>query len=277
MKSKRARSERRAATTCARAFLVILVILGVFTSGCSYFGRRLDDACDIFTATAEAKAVGFKAQMGPWGGFGIYGSDPDAFGAGFIGGQRTTYDYTDVTMPPLLGFVQKFRNFDDDRRRKEIHVVQSWFIPYLRPQTNPSGFSGGFREAGDWRRVAPRYTQVEVAIGFWGGIRLGMNFGELIDFLVGWTTLDIFGDDVPPAPEEWEAPVETETTSETEIQDPSETEAEAGPERESESPPDEGEFESDTDADDGWDADWDSDWGPDSESELEMEIDPSQP
>ena len=166
--------------------------LGVFLGdGRSFPGasRRLDDAGDIFTATAEARAVGFKAQMGPWGGIGVYGSDSDAFGVGFIGGQLTSYDFTDVTLPPFLGFVQKFRNFDDDRRRKEFHVVQSWGVPSLRPQANPSGFSGGFKEAGDWRRVAPRYTQVEIAIGFWGGIRLGMNIGEFMDFIIGWTTL----------------------------------------------------------------------------------------
>lgn len=275
MKSRRARRETGAAITCARAFPVTLVVLGVLTSGCGYLGRRLDDACDIFTATAEAKAVGFKAQMGPWGGFGIYGSDPDAFGVGFIGGQRTSYDFTDVTMPPLMGFVQKVRNLHDDRRRKEFHVVQSWLVPYLRPQSNPSAFSGGFKEAGDWRRVAPRYTQVEVAIGFWGGIRLGVNFGELVDFLVGWTTLDIFGDDVPPAPEEWEAPVKAEVTPPAESEDASETGVEAEPEAETGSQTPE---PTHTDEEDeGWDSDWDSDWGPDSESGVEVELDPSEP
>ncbi len=238
--------------------------MAVSNSGCAgYFARRLDDAGDIFTATVEAKSVGFKAQMGPWGGLGVYGSDSDAFGVGFIGGQRTSYDFTDVTLPPFLGFVQKFRNFDDDRRRKEFHVVQSWGVPYLRPQTNPSGFSGGFKDAGDWRRVAPRYTQVEFAFGFWGGIRLGMNFGEFIDFLVGWTTLDIFGDDVPPAPEEWETPIETPVT------DP---DTETDTDRDSEIDTD-----LDSDTTNEWNSDWDSDTGTDWDAEaIDTKIDPSE-
>ena len=40
------------------------------------------------------------------------------------------------------------------------------------------------------------YTQVEVVIAIIGSLRLGFNPGELLDFLVGWTTLDIYGDDL---------------------------------------------------------------------------------
>ncbi|MCX7009267.1 MAG: hypothetical protein NTY53_18815, partial [Kiritimatiellaeota bacterium] len=38
--------------------------------------------------------------------------------------------------------------------------------------------------------------QVEAAVG--GGLvfRLGFNVGELLDFILGWTTIDIFGDDL---------------------------------------------------------------------------------
>ncbi len=267
MKAKRTQrgSSRGSAVTAT------LLLVAVSNSGCAgYFARRLDDACDIFTATAEVKSVGFKAQMGPWGGLGVYGSDSDAFGVGFIGGQRTRYDFTDVTMPPFVGFVQKFRNFEDDRRRKEFHVVQSWGVPYLRPQTNPSGFSGGFKEAGDWRRVAPRYTQVEIAIGFWGGIRLGMNFGELIDFLVGWTTLDVFGDDVPSAPEEWETPIETPVT---ELGSDVELEPELEP-----VPETEGDSRRDTEPESGSNNEWESNWesGTDTDWDTEIDVDPSE-
>ena len=40
------------------------------------------------------------------------------------------------------------------------------------------------------------YTQLEVAVGVGGTLRLGFNPGELLDFLFGWTTLDIFRDDL---------------------------------------------------------------------------------
>jgi hypothetical protein len=39
-------------------------------------------------------------------------------------------------------------------------------------------------------------TQIEAVIGFGPSIRLGFNPGELLDFVLGWTTLDIFHDDL---------------------------------------------------------------------------------
>lgn len=39
-------------------------------------------------------------------------------------------------------------------------------------------------------------TQIEVAVGLVGTLRLGFNPGELLDFLLGWTTVDIFNDDL---------------------------------------------------------------------------------
>ncbi len=44
---------------------------------------------------------------------------------------------------------------------------------------------------------ATYYTQVEVTVGLYFGIKVGFNPGELIDALLGWTTFDLFGDDEP--------------------------------------------------------------------------------
>ena len=40
------------------------------------------------------------------------------------------------------------------------------------------------------------YTDIEVMIALGAGAKIGFNPGELVDFLLGWTTLDIFNDDV---------------------------------------------------------------------------------
>ena len=37
---------------------------------------------------------------------------------------------------------------------------------------------------------------IEVAVGLIRTIRIGFNVGELLDFIVGWTTLDICRDDL---------------------------------------------------------------------------------
>ncbi len=41
----------------------------------------------------------------------------------------------------------------------------------------------------------PYFTQIEVVAGLLGTLRLGFNPGELLDFILGWTTVDIFNDD----------------------------------------------------------------------------------
>ncbi len=45
-----------------------------------------------------------------------------------------------------------------------------------------------------------RYTALEISIGAYFGIRLGINFGELVDFILGWTTYDFMDDDGPINP-----------------------------------------------------------------------------
>jgi hypothetical protein len=40
------------------------------------------------------------------------------------------------------------------------------------------------------------YTQIEAALGVGGTIRIGMNAGEIMDFLFGWVGVDIMHDDI---------------------------------------------------------------------------------
>ncbi len=47
-----------------------------------------------------------------------------------------------------------------------------------------------------WRKRWHYCTDMVVAAGLAGTLRLGFNPGKLVDFLLGWTTLDICGDDL---------------------------------------------------------------------------------
>jgi len=40
------------------------------------------------------------------------------------------------------------------------------------------------------------YTELEGVVALGLSVRLGINPGELLDFILGWTTLDLFNDDV---------------------------------------------------------------------------------
>ncbi|MBL8021876.1 MAG: hypothetical protein JNM27_19535 [Leptospirales bacterium] len=44
---------------------------------------------------------------------------------------------------------------------------------------------------------ASYYTQIDLNLALYFGIRVGLNPGELIDAILGWTTIDIFSDDEP--------------------------------------------------------------------------------
>jgi hypothetical protein len=39
-------------------------------------------------------------------------------------------------------------------------------------------------------------TQLEVVVGAWRTVRVGFNLGESMDFLLGWTTVDVLHDDL---------------------------------------------------------------------------------
>jgi hypothetical protein len=44
--------------------------------------------------------------------------------------------------------------------------------------------------------TVPFYTQLEFAAGLVFTVRLGLNAGELVDFVLGWWRIDLFADDV---------------------------------------------------------------------------------
>ena len=180
-----------------RALLASLVVL----PGCGYWTDRVRDTADIVTFGLEKSLWGAKGQIGPLGSLGMYstGHTPNGepAGLGLVGGRFQSYTFEDCTVPPLLGFVQARRTHVDNRR-KDFHIVSAIWYPVLHPQTGlPSpSFFGGFEGADDWRRVAPRYTQVEIAVGLVYGVRAGFNPGELLDWLIGWFGGDLYCDDV---------------------------------------------------------------------------------
>nr|WP_246052099.1 hypothetical protein [Leptospira idonii] len=62
---------------------------------------------------------------------------------------------------------------------------QDEFLAYLpKEDLKPFGYPKSFL----WN--------VEIIAGVYGGGRLGFNFGEALDFLLGFTTLDLFDDDI---------------------------------------------------------------------------------
>jgi len=170
--------------------LLVFMVLAASATGCAspYMLDRGRDAADIFTAGIGIGG-GVKARVGPV----QTGMLLDFPFAGLRGGEL-------VTMTPggcmpqsgdgVLLHVggETFADCSKDRGKQFYastleNDVCGGFPPFVMvlEQDSPAPYY---------------YTQIECVIGFLGTIRLGFNPGELLDFVLGWTTLDIFNDDV---------------------------------------------------------------------------------
>ncbi len=208
--------------------LACVLLFAAALAGCAgpaYWADRRRDALDVFTFSI-GDGGGIKARAGFVNIGAFYNSDFWGLRGGrrfyFPPGQRFG-DIQEIVSPvplPVFGsdkvpwwiFVTSLdrlqlppsevvdpRRWGDpghrDSRCKDYQQAVMLYIPFL-------SFSDRLYY----------YTQLEVAGGLGYTARVGFNPGELLDFVLGWTGIDIFGDDVglPPTEEE-RAPAEAVT------------------------------------------------------------------
>lgn len=185
--------------------IAVLLPLAILVTGCAspYMLDRGRDAADIFTGTI-GKGAGVKARLGIIGTGLFVNRDI----AGLRGGTRfrikhatkwdphvTQFkpyarDYTSIipdlsSMVPFFVDDQFFLEADTELRHKDYSAVG--ILPLISWVEYPSGSAA---------TVWPYNTQMEAAIGLGGTLRLGFNPGELLDFILGWGTIDIYNDDL---------------------------------------------------------------------------------
>lgn len=177
---------------------IFLLLGAAFLCGCAtpgYMSDRMNDAADIVTLSCSVGA-GAKARVGPVhagviataGYMGLRGGE-------WSGSGEESVEFEALVLPTEEGFAfEQFEPADLACRRGKGFTASS-AVPFLTtslaaPETQPLP---------RLERAHPDYgyfTQLEVSIGaVWVG-RLGFNPGELLDFVLGWTTLDIFDDDL---------------------------------------------------------------------------------
>ena len=166
------------------------VLLSAACSGCAttgYLGDRMRDAGDVFTASVGMGA-GAKARVGPLQIGAIGNIDMWGLRGGKLGDVAFYETLTrDSLLPwPIHG------SFGEER-----------FV-YKAPREMPSRRGKAFLAKAPLPFVGiadqpEYYTQVEVVIAVIGSLRLGFNPGELLDFVLGWTTIDMYGDDLNKA------------------------------------------------------------------------------
>jgi hypothetical protein len=172
--------------------LVTLVLLAVtaMATGCvsgrGFLPDRGRDAADIFTACVGLGG-GARARVGPLHAGLILSVRSVGLRGGDFGDARGfQHDtellcFSDEAFDPVAGA---------DRGKSLVAGGDGIEIPFVTTLVGP------YRERG--RSAFPHYyySQIEIQLGLLLVPRLGLNPGELLDFILGWTTVDIFDDDL---------------------------------------------------------------------------------
>ncbi len=164
----------------------MIIIVANVATGCAthYMVDRKRDAADVFTVSVGVGA-GVKTRIGFLHAGLFAGVDK----LGLRGGEVRIYD-TDgeeslgsISAECTIFSLENFHYAED--RGKEY---SSLGIPLVCGSIEPL-------EDGKFR-LHPFYTQIEVAGGLLGTVRLGFNLGEFVDFFGGWMGVDLYGDDL---------------------------------------------------------------------------------
>lgn len=186
----------------------LLVFLASLVNGCRtpYMIDRARDAKDIFTATV-GRGGGAFARVGPVHAGLYYGYDLYGLRGGELLRPQELHEESE-TFDPLIAFPNlgggpwlywedTFGFYEQDSPRGK-HYYAEGICPFISlPGMGPMHRESA-RLLGSPVRCHPIHylTQCEVAAGLWGTVRIGFNPGELLDFILGWTTVDIFDDDI---------------------------------------------------------------------------------
>ena len=204
--------------------LILAALVAATVSGCAstggYWSDRGRDAADIFTVTSGG-GIGAGARVGP-----VTASPLLVFWemAGLRGGQYFKVGELNPVINSNEPHMESFdggwfglygQSFYADSDTYQI-IPHEWF---QRLKMRGKGFAGECWHKETlalpffvWAKKMPYrpyyapddgtaypyyyYTQFEAVAAVGGGIRIGFNPGELLDFLMGFAGTDIMGDDV---------------------------------------------------------------------------------
>ena len=178
-----------------KLILNFLLFTGMlFCSSCAttpYLMDRERDALDVFTATGNA-GFGGRARIGPFSG-GIYYGLGDA---GLLGGQLGKFS---ALASPVISTTTEFTlgSFEELYRKDAPPLNRGKLYESGGALTFSTAESHSGKRSYDNKKICwPYYTQIEVIAGVGGGVRLGFNIGEFLDFILGWGNIDIYDDDI---------------------------------------------------------------------------------
>lgn len=196
--------------------LTACMILCLFLCGCSrtYRMNRLRDLADCVTLT-WGLGVGAMVMIGPINtGLGMQWDV-----AGFRDGESTTGENSASVNALFISYQEVRKNVfgrnnlptrTADYYMPKEHMKNQWDKLIKNGATfyNRYPLIAQMEMApavGPAYHARQYYTQIEVCAGLiYSGFRVGVNPGELVDFLLGFSGIDIYGDDVYPYRTLWD-------------------------------------------------------------------------
>jgi len=164
-----------------------LIALTMLTNGCAYFQARGNDALDVFdigVTVTKTPHVGVYCGFNSLVGLGYANLDGHMLGIGQrqVGWLPMRFNAGGFVLEGYEQFAY-CENFDANDKTTPKQRGNALGMLYYAP---PAGGMEMFQ--------CPKFVHLG-----WVGVNVTCKLSELADFLVGWTTLDIGGDDAPPA------------------------------------------------------------------------------
>jgi hypothetical protein len=166
--------------------MAAVALLACLCCGCTstdYLRQRCSDAGDIVTAQF-GYGLGAKARVGP-----IHTGASWIFTPfGLSNGELYSGAMTEETCPADVEVLFTGMEYSPCGQERNKHYRAGWGWPFIAWPEEVGGDGSAL-----WPH--PYYTEVRVAAGLIPAAVLGLNPGELVDFVVGWLGIDVYRDD----------------------------------------------------------------------------------
>lgn len=155
-------------------------------SGCAYLHDRVRDAGDMVTVAVEGFGVNAAVGFGP-GTIGLGAASGKGFG--LRSGVAGVYGFSELNLWPCFNSKTLLPHESDSDRDKGYETEYAYWL-FREDGDSDEEYAATGETGGQFNNF-----QLELALHLGVGARAGINLMEIVDFILGWTTYDVCGDD----------------------------------------------------------------------------------
>ncbi len=187
-------------------FLFLLLSFSNCASFQNYLSNRALDFTDILTLGGEVNTYGGSAWLWCFGGGAQIGQEGEGYGMrnGYVGYYRTggNLNYGKLKMGNSFFLMNSQEHIPEayktarSMKKKYTHANFFILIPaILKPRYRGTYVPRANLEYNDLPVLCNAPANIELSFGLGIGGRVGINFSEIFDFVLGFTTFDLMDDD----------------------------------------------------------------------------------